>query len=111
MGDTSKPYEDALTYFRTALTLRMIYDPYRALAAKNILPGNKYDLDLLTNTLEEAWGVPVRITCRRGQISEIWLWMKVRGRDQYVPVPPVRPKDTKSCGHIVYYPPKGSDSI
>jgi hypothetical protein len=106
MSNSSKRYEGMLAYFRTTLALRMEYDPYRVLAAKDILLGNRYSLNLLTSILKEAWEVPIYIKCQRGQIYEIWLWMKVCGHDQYVSVLPARSKDTESCRHIVYYPPK-----
>ncbi|RKP09066.1 RNase Sy, partial [Thamnocephalis sphaerospora] len=106
LSETAEPHTDVLVYFRTALALREQFNPYKVLADKNIVPGNLYDRELITTTLQEAWGVPVRITCRRGQINEIWLWMKVRGRDHYIATPPVKPSKAQECGSSIYYPPK-----
>jgi ribonuclease T2 len=97
-----------LTYFRTALSLRLKYNPYTALANAGIVPGNKYDTDAFQKALQDAFGVEVSIKCRRGQIQEVWMWMKVRGSDNYMPVPPVGASNSGACGRIIYYPTKGS---
>ncbi|KAI9591815.1 ribonuclease T2-like protein [Syncephalis fuscata] len=100
------PHHDVLEYFHTALSLRLKFNPYTALASAGIVPGKLYDNAAFKKALEDAWGVSVVLKCRRGQISEVWMWMKVRGREQYVPTNSTMP-NSGTCNSRIYYPPKG----
>ncbi|KAI9591817.1 ribonuclease T2-like protein [Syncephalis fuscata] len=87
-------------YFRTALSLRA-----------GIVPGNKYDSEAFAKALQNAWGVPVGLKCSRDGIQEIQVWLKVKGRDQFIAVSPPSKGSSSSCGRLIAYPTKnGSDT-
>ncbi|KAI8055509.1 ribonuclease T2-like protein [Syncephalis plumigaleata] len=110
LGSNAPQYQDVIEYFRMALALRQQFNPYTALAKANITPGNKYERDRFANALSDAWGVPVDLHCSKGQLQEIRLWMKVRGRDQFIAVPSSSKNGGNSCGRLISYPIKDKNS-
>ncbi|KAJ1956597.1 hypothetical protein EC988_001265, partial [Linderina pennispora] len=105
-GYTSQ--EEVVDYFSTILKLRAKYDIYKALAASGITPTkpeagrrpkNTYTLAQFKAALKDAWGVEPNVKCRGRRLQEVWLWFKVRGRDDYYPV---APWGSDSCYRIAY---------
>ncbi|KAI8055510.1 RNase Sy [Syncephalis plumigaleata] len=105
LGPQAPPHQDVLEYFSRIMELRQEFNAYEALKRAGITPGQKYDHAAFEAAFESAWGVPVTLKCRRGQIQEVWMWMKVRGRDQYTPTKFNSGKGS-TCGRVIYYPPK-----
>ncbi|KAJ1932915.1 hypothetical protein GGF37_006900, partial [Kickxella alabastrina] len=95
--DEYTPKRDVLDYFRKILELRETYDLFKALAAAGIvptepeagrLPKNTYTLKEFKKAIFDAWGVEPNVRCIGRRLQEVFLWFKVRGRDNYYPVDP-----------------------
>jgi ribonuclease T2 len=91
-----------------ALALRHQFNPYAALAKADIRPGKTYEQDRFAKALSDAWGVPVDLYCKNGRLEEIRLWMKMRGRDQFIAVSPLSHNSGGKCGRLISYPTKNS---
>ncbi|RKP27044.1 ribonuclease T2-like protein [Syncephalis pseudoplumigaleata] len=111
LGSDAPQHQDAVQYFRMALSLRRQFNTFAALSKAGIVPGRQYEREQFAAALSDAWGVPVELHCAQGQLEEVRLWMKVRGRDQFVAVPPLSSgggggNNGGSCGRMIGYPSK-----
>ncbi|KAI8866005.1 ribonuclease T2 [Ramicandelaber brevisporus] len=91
------------TYFRKALSLGTQYDLYGALAANGITPDGTYSSSSIQAAINSALGVNAQLVCSSGTLSEVRLFFKVTGTDNYFLVSPV---GSGSCGSSIYYPSK-----
>ncbi|KAJ2783872.1 hypothetical protein GGI15_002434 [Coemansia interrupta] len=106
--DAYRPQQEVADYFRTILDLRTKYDLYKALAKHDIVPTepesgrrpkNTYSLKQFKQAILSEWGVEPNVRCIGRRLQEVFLWFKVRGRDNYYPV---QPYGRDSCGAISY---------
>ncbi|KAJ2720612.1 hypothetical protein GGI07_004492 [Coemansia sp. Benny D115] len=102
------PQQEVSDYFRSILQLREKYDLYKALAASGIVPTepetgrrpkNTYTIKQFKKAIFDAWGVEPNVRCVGRRLQEVYLWFKVRGRDNYYPV---EPWGRDSCSLISY---------
>lgn len=86
------------------LFLREEYDVYGALNVAGIFPGGYYSSKAMLEALRQGFGNRVKIDCdRNGQLSEVWLYFNVGGRDNYQLVDA---EISGTCRGRVYYPKK-----
>ncbi|KAI8318704.1 ribonuclease T2 [Martensiomyces pterosporus] len=106
--DSYTPSQEVADYFRSILELREKYDLFRALNASGIVPTkpeggrrpkNTYTLAQFKAAIRNAWGVDPNVKCIGRRLQEVWLWFKVRGRDNYYPVDPW---GSDTCSRISY---------
>ncbi|KAJ2160191.1 hypothetical protein GGF46_002453 [Coemansia sp. RSA 552] len=106
--------QEVAEYFRSILDLRAKYDIHKALNASGIVPTepepgrrpkNTYSREAVISAIRDAWGVEPNIKCRGRRLQEVWLWFKVKGRDNYYPV---EPWGWDSCGPRISYQQKST---
>ncbi|KAI8580802.1 hypothetical protein K450DRAFT_236059 [Umbelopsis ramanniana AG] len=103
-GSEYTPYQDVIDYFEQVLFLRNEYDVYGALNVAGIFPGGYYSSKAMLDALKQGFGNRAKIDCdRNGQLSEVWLYFNVGGRDHYQLVDA---EMDGSCRGRVYYPKK-----
>ncbi|KAJ1822503.1 hypothetical protein LPJ56_000734 [Coemansia sp. RSA 2599] len=107
-ADGYEPRREVADYFRKILELREKYDLFRALARGGVVPTepeagrrpkNTYSLKQFKQAIKDEWGVEPNVRCIGRRLQEVFLWFKVRGRDNYYLV---EPHGRDSCGAISY---------
>lgn len=107
---TSNPVEgkDIYDYFSKGLELRSQHDLYEALVAKGIFPGlsETVKTDDIRAAIKAKFHVEPGLKCQNGVLEEIWLYFKVKNRDQYEIVQPTHSEWKGNCGKSAFYPSK-----
>lgn len=107
---TSNPVKgkDVYDYFSKGLELRSKFDLYKALAAQRIFPSQsrRFRPDDIRAAIKAEFGVEPGLTCRNGNLEEVWLYFKVKNGDQYEPVQASHPGWMGKCKQRVSFPPK-----
>ncbi|KAI8869217.1 ribonuclease T2, partial [Ramicandelaber brevisporus] len=79
-------HDDMVEYFTTALDMAQQYNPYDAFADAGIVPGGTYNRDDMIKAIAKKWnGMAAKLFCKRGQIEEIQMFFKVKGRNEHLP--------------------------
>lgn len=102
-GSDYTKYQDVYDYFGKALDLRSNYDRYSILKDASITPGDSYSVSDIEQAISAATGATPKVTCKDGQIEEIWLYFYVKGNGEYVPTDAT---SGSSCSGNTEYPTK-----
>ncbi|GAB7356360.1 hypothetical protein MBLNU459_g7147t1 [Dothideomycetes sp. NU459] len=107
-----KSAEEAVDYFRSAVTVYQSRPTYEWLAEAGIVPSNsaKYTRDQIQTVLTAKHGREVTLGCKSGKLDEVWYHFDVKGSVQtgtFIAADPDGGKSTCPATGI-RYPPKGS---
>ncbi|KAG0084634.1 Ribonuclease T2 precursor (RNase T2) [Podila epicladia] len=83
---TSNPVKgkDKYSYFSKGLELRAKFDLFKALAAKMIFPSQskRFWTEDVRDAIKAEFDVDPGLYCKNGTLHEVWLYFKVKNRDQ-----------------------------
>jgi ribonuclease T2 len=75
------PQQEVVDFFQTAVNLFKGLDTYRALEAAGITPSydRRYTAREIEDALSQVTGHMVTISCKRGELNEVWYYYNVQG--------------------------------
>ncbi|KAK9766914.1 hypothetical protein K7432_003631 [Basidiobolus ranarum] len=106
-GNTYRKYQEMMDYFETVIQLRQQYNIYSALNSAGITPGKSYQRQDMINAVKKSLNVDPWFHCKNGTLEEVWIYLNVKGRNQYVPAQKYR--GSSQCPTTIQYPAKQGD--
>ncbi|KAK9762596.1 hypothetical protein K7432_011521 [Basidiobolus ranarum] len=103
-GEDYQQYEEMIDYFDSVIQLHQQFDIYGALSDAGITPGNSYSKQDMVNAVKKSLNVDAWFHCKSNVLEEVWIYLNVKGRSQYVPAQNY--KGASQCSNTIQYPPK-----
>ena len=106
--------EEAVDYFQRTMALFKSLPTYKWLDDAGITPSESetYTADEIEKALEKAHGAPVTISCKGGELNEVWYLFNVKGSLQegkFLPVEPTGTEGGGCSGQVSYIPKTGGN--